>query len=327
MKNKALRYLAAFCFFAWPALACRCQMSLSACNEVKASDVVFIGTVESMEPKFLSRWNLASPAALRSLNEAYLNARQQPSQSGLDRLKNEYFKTFPELAEDEKERVNAAKSSDDVTSLFYLALDRGMRVRFQVRTLFKHEDDDDDKKDDKDAKDDEKEDSVLDIWTPFGDCGFDFQTGETYLVYANVEEGSDYMFTGSCTRTRRLSSAGDDLAYLFFYKEDPKRAARLEGFATTDKENQFAFDALHAPETVLSPVSGVLIELLSTTGPVLYAQPDSNGRFVFDGLPEGDYQASAFAAGFPLTRQLLAGPRRIRINEKSCAHQFLLLPK
>jgi hypothetical protein len=33
------------------ALACQCIGSLQPCNQTAASDVVFIGTVESMEPK------------------------------------------------------------------------------------------------------------------------------------------------------------------------------------------------------------------------------------------------------------------------------------
>jgi hypothetical protein len=212
--------------------------------------------------------------------------------------------------------VKAAKNTLEMSSLFYLAIDRGMRVRFKVRTVYKYEDDDDE---------DDDEPATLDVWNPFGDCGFDFQTGETYLVYANNEESSNYLFTGSCTRTRRLSDAGNDLAYLFFYKNDPENSARLEGFATTDSRSQFEFDHLHVKESVHAPVPDVTIELRS---PALtrYDRSGANGGFVFDGLPEGDYLVSAYAAGFPELRQLLAGPQPISIQEKSCTIQFLVLP-
>ena len=53
----------------------------------------------------------------------------------------------------------------------------------------------------------------FDVWTSSGACGFDFQVGETYLVYA--DEGSNLFFTSSCTRTNRLSDAGPDLSYFF----------------------------------------------------------------------------------------------------------------
>jgi hypothetical protein len=316
-----------FLMYCQPMLACKCLMSLSACNEVSASNVVFIGTVESIEPNFLNYWNLASPAALQSLNDAFLEAQKQPSEANLTRLKETYLKTFPEAVGDEQGSVKGAKTALDVSSFFYLALNRGMRVRFRVKTLFKREDEDDDDKDKKaDAKkDDDDDDTFLDVWNPFGDCGYNFQTGETYLVYANTEESSDYIFTGSCTRTRRLSDAGDDLAYLFFYKQDRERSTRLEGFTTTDVHAQFDFDPLRQPRTIRSPVTGIVVELRAD-GLTRYAQPDTNGKFYFDGLPGGDYQVSAFAAGYPENRELLAGPRKIQVKEKACANQILVLP-
>jgi hypothetical protein len=329
MKNRVLRYLSLpsllLCLMhCQPMLACKCLMSLSACNEVSQSDVVFIGTVESIEPNFLNYWNLASPAALQSLNDAFLEAQKQPSEANLTRLKETYLKTFPEVAGDEQGSVKGAKTALDVSSLFYLALNRGMRVRFHVKTLFKHEDDDDD---DKDKKADDKDDGdqVLDVWNPFGDCGYNFQTGETYLVFANTEESSDYMFTGSCTRTRRLSDAGDDLAYLFFYKQDRERSSRLEGFTTTDVQAQFDFDPLRQPRSIRSPVTDVVVELRAD-GLRRYAQPDTSGKFYFDGLAGGDYQVSAFAAGYPENWELLTGPQKIQVKEKSCANQILVLP-
>ena len=64
-----------------PAPACKCIGSLSPCNQTGASDVVFIGTVESMDPTFLNRWNMSSQASMASVNEAYIDARQHPSSS------------------------------------------------------------------------------------------------------------------------------------------------------------------------------------------------------------------------------------------------------
>jgi hypothetical protein len=58
-----------------------------------------------------------------------------------------------------------------------------------------------------------------------------------------------------------------------------------------------------------------------------FAQSDRNGRFVFDGLPEGDYKITAFASGYPLNAQLLTGPTPLHIKAKSCARQILRLPK
>src|ERR1039458_5933879 len=97
-------------------------------------------------------------------------------------------------------------SPDHLAELFYWILDHGKRVRLRVKTVFRGDlSDDDDDDDDTPAK-------TVEVWTAFGDCGINFQAGETYLVYADDDEESNIMTTGACTRTRRLSDAGDDLA-------------------------------------------------------------------------------------------------------------------
>ncbi len=314
-----------------PALACKCISSLSPCNQTAATDVVFIGTVESVEPMFLNRWNLSGQASVALLNEAYIDARRRPSGESIARLKDAFQKAFPDVAADQDNRLQSATTAAGVASLFYAGLGRGMRVRFKVKTLFKHEEDVDSpqnagKKNDDDGRVKPAEE-VQDVWTPFGDCGYDFQAGETYLVYANYDEGStNSLSTDSCTRTRRLSEAGEDLAYLYFYKDQPAQSARVEGFATTDELYRLTYDRLHDPETMNSPAPGVVVELQSDRV-TRFTESDRNGRFVFDGLREGSYKLSAFAPGYPVNPQLLAGPQAFAVTAKSCSLEVLLLPK
>jgi hypothetical protein len=296
--------------------ACECEASFAACKEVRESDLVFIGAVESIQPIFLNRWYGTDQSAMRSLNDAFIHAQEHPSAESLHQVKDTYLAMFPSLDEREKKQMQTADTIQQVAALFYSSLDRGMRVHLKVKTLFKQGDDDDKK-----ATPD-----FLDVWTTSGDCGYGFQIGETYLVYANDEEGADYVFTSSCMRTKRLSDAGDDLAYLYFYKNQPEASSRLEGFATSDRKSQLAIDPLHEPGAIGSPVAGVILQLKSDKL-TRYAESESTGRFIFDGLPEGNYELSAFASGYPKTNQLLAGPRRLRIKEKSCARQIFLLPK
>jgi hypothetical protein len=309
-----------------PALACKCLSSLGPCNQTGSSDVVFIGTVESMEPMFLSRWNPSSQASMAPVNEAYIAAREHPSDESIARLKSAYRKAFPDMAADQEIRLQSAKTAAGVASLFYAGLGRGMQVRFKVKTLFKREDDDDDPAKASSEAHPEADQDTLDVWTPFGDCGYDFQAGETYLVYGNYDEGSsNSLSTDICTRTRRLSEAGEDLAYLFFYKDQPA-SSRLEGFATTDELYRMTFDRLHDPESIRSPVAGTVIELQSDRL-TRFTETDRNGRFVFDGLREGNYKLSAFAPGYPVNPSLLAGPQAFHVEAKSCSLQVLLLPK
>jgi len=320
----------------WPASACQCEASFGVCKEVRVSDLVFIGEVESIQPLFLSRWYGTNQSAMASLNEAFLRAQEHLSANSLRQLKDAYLATFPQLDERQKKLVEAADSVQQMTSFFDSTLDRGMRVHFQVKAFYKREDDDDDAakkagsqhgKDDKKGDDDDKNrPQSLDVWTAAGDCGYDFQLGETYLVYANDEEGADYDFTSTCMRTKRLSEAGEDLGYLYFYKSQPDASSRVEGFATRDRKSQLAIDALQEPVSIGSPVSGVILQL-QADHLTRYAESDSNGRFLFDGLPNGSYQISAFAPGYPKTNQSLAGPRRLIIKDKSCIRQVFVLPK
>ena len=97
--------------------ACQCLLTLSACNEVAVADRVFIGTVESVEPSFLNRWN---PSKFSSLP-----LRQQLESMDLP----DYY----------KRRLEAAKTSDDIARLFYSIIAQGRRVRFKVKTTFRGE--------------------------------------------------------------------------------------------------------------------------------------------------------------------------------------------
>ena len=220
---------AALLWFLFPcaALACKCQMTLSVCNEVAATDIIFVGAVEAIEPSFLDSWNAGQRAALDLLNQESARAQSDRSPAAFAKLRDAYLKVFPDLPADHKKRLAAATSPDQLAELFYWILDHGKRVRLRVKTVFRGEIGDDDDDDDVRAK-------SVEVWTAFGDCGITFQTGETYLVYADDDEESNIMTTGACTRTRRLTDAGDDLAYLYFYKNYADSAGRVEGFVTSD---------------------------------------------------------------------------------------------
>lgn len=336
----------------WPASGCQCEASFGACKEVRVSDLVFVGVVRSIQPLFMSRWYGATQPGMQSLNDAFLHAQEHPSADSLRQVKETYLATFPQSDELQKRLVQSADNIQQVMALLDSSLDRGMRIHFQVKALYKQEDDDDDvakkpagkdkkgaSKDDKkdadhdgkkDADDDQDDDkpapAFLDVWTASGDCGIDFQLGETYLVFANNEEGADYYFTSSCMRTKRLSEAGEDLTYLYFYKNQPEASSRLDGFATSDRRSQLVIDPLHEPTAIGSPVSGVILQLQADQF-TRYAESDSNGRFLFDGLPNGSYQLSVFAPGYPKPTNLLSGPRRLIVREKSCVRQVFVLPK
>jgi hypothetical protein len=331
-------WLCAFVLLGPPAFACNCTLSVPVCNAVAYSNVVFIGTVESITPIFLSDWNLSRRPELQQLNQANERYLADRSPQNLAALKDVFRKTFPDLQDDQRDRLEKADSQKSLVDLFYAVLGHEKRVRFRAGTVFRNGGDDDDdqktkgkgkdpgkgKAAPKDAKDDDDaRDQVVDVWTPFGDCGYDFQTGETYLVYAESDEDTSVVETDRCMRTRRLSDAGPDLAYLYFYKERKAASGRLEGFTT--------FDALYAgkprdSDKIDSPAPGLTVELKSPGG-TRYARSDISGKFLFDGLEAGDYSLSAYAPGFPDIVELLSGPKRFHMDAQGCSNQVLPIPK
>jgi len=299
--------------------ACKCLMSLNACHEAQTANTVFAGTVESIEPNFLRDWNAAQKAGLVKLNEEYAKARTEATSGALARLKAAYSATFPDITEERKQKLGSARTADEVGKLFYGILDGGMRVRFRVRESFKHGDDDDDE-----GGKDKPAPKSIEIWTPFGDCGFDFQIGETYLVYADDDEESGILSTGSCSRTRRLTDAGDDLAYLLFRREDADHSTRVEGYVTGDSYYQARIDKLHDPTSVNAPIAGAVVALETERG-ARYVRSGIDGRYVFDGVGQGSYTIRIFNREYPKDTGQLSPARTGRAEEKACVLEMLLV--
>jgi hypothetical protein len=306
-----------------PALACKCLVAYPACPEAASADAIFIGTVESVETGFLDRWHSARSSADALRADEVVSLQTEGSAASLAKLKEIYLKMFPALSANDKEQILAAATHRELQSIFDAVVSRGKRTRFKVRTMFKNASDDDGKDvkgaDDKDAEESKVE--SIDVWTDYGDCGFDFQAGETYLVYASEDEETQQLGTGICYRTKRLSEAGTDLAYLFFFKKGGDASTRMEGFVTSDP-NQ---DRARIPNGIGAPVADVVVGL-TWSGGERYTRSEPDGRFVFDGLSGGDYQLSVFSKGFPQDARRLADPKTVRVEERSCAAAVLGVP-
>jgi hypothetical protein len=301
-----------------PAEACKCLASYPVCTEVAQTDVIFIGTVESVEPAFLDPWN-ADRLSLLPTDEI-LRLRQEGSPASLAKLKQIYLKLYPNMPVHYKESIIGAQTHTDLRKAFEAISAQDRQIRLRVKTVFQHKDDDD--KDD----DDNLTGKVVTVWTDSGDCGFSFQTGETYLVYADNDEETGQLATSICHRTSRLSDAGADLAYLYYLKNGGTNSTRLEGFVTSDPRAALQWDASRFATSIGSPQPGVVIKLNSGQTP-RYIRTDPEGKFIFDGLAGGDYELSAFDAGYPQTVRQLGYPKSFHAEPNSCARQILTVPK
>jgi hypothetical protein len=126
--------------------------------------------------------------------------------------------------------------------------------------------------------------SGVDVWTGMGggDCGFDFKVGQRYVVYAyRNKDGA--LGTGICSRTRVLSEAAEDLAYLSAIPAIGK-GARVSG--TID---HWESDHATGRPVKYGGVPDVQVLVRGSTG-VFSAMTDAEGKYAIEGVPPGSYE-------------------------------------
>ena len=176
---------------------------------------MFIGTVEFVEPQFFDPWDLSLRQRISGhfSEEDLERMAEDKTPAGLAKLKEAYVQMLPEPYGGQLAR---ASTRDQLETLFNSLIESGRRAHFKVKEVFRGP----------------KGDSI-EVWSDFSDCGFHFQTGETYLVYADRDNDKARFETSACSLTKRLSDAGDDLAYLFFFQSGGAESARLNGIVTS----------------------------------------------------------------------------------------------
>ncbi|MES1258121.1 MAG: carboxypeptidase regulatory-like domain-containing protein [Acidobacteriota bacterium] len=112
-----------------------------------------------------------------------------------------------------------------------------------------------------------------------GDCGYPFQNGQDYVVYAG-QNGTGGLETGLCSRTRPLKDAREDMEYF---------AAMANAPATSELRVLTAY-----PGTPAKP--GVTI-VAEREGSRYRAFTDASGDARFTGLAPGEYTLHAEAMG------------------------------
>jgi hypothetical protein len=150
-----------------------------------------------------------------------------------------------------------------------------------------------------------------------GDCGYKFERGVSYLVYAFRGKESRPLSTGICTRTRPAARASEDIEFLRAQARQPS-GVTVSGkvgrpLAVWDEDNE----ALK-----LDPLEGVRVTV-SGRGWAREARTDAQGRYKLAGLPPGPQEVEVH-----LPDELIAErPKRsFHVADRGCASaDFLVL--
>jgi hypothetical protein len=140
-----------------------------------------------------------------------------------------------------------------------------------------------------------------------GDCGFSFQGGSRYLVYAYTNPEDKKLHTSICSRTRALSRAREDLDYI------RGLASAAPGGLIFGEVQRYREGLDPGPRQ--TPMAGLKIRIVGTEKQVeVTTGPD--GRFSVAGLPPGDY---TLKLSVPPGRTSSHAEQKVKVADRGCA--------
>jgi hypothetical protein len=142
-----------------------------------------------------------------------------------------------------------------------------------------------------------------------GDCGYQFETGKRYLVYAGFgARDKKYLYTGICQRILPLGEAKEDLAY---FRALPVAGS---GGSIIGRITQFSMNLLKDDEYTRSYPENIRITIEGSSGNFV-ASTGSDGRYRLSGLSPGRYNIRA-----ELPENLdPPTPREVEVSDRGCA--------
>jgi hypothetical protein len=170
------------------------------------------------------------------------------------------------------------------------------KVRFRIAEVFR-------------GTDPSEREIVIETGLGGGDCGYNFQRGRDYIVYASKRPGGA-LSTGICSPTRLSEDAAADLKYLRgLAQARPTTEIRVTAY---DVYGTWRFGAGRAPEP--PGLTGVTITI---DGPDVHqsSMTDAAGRHVFTELPPGEYRVNASLEGYTTSPGIPA----VKAPSKGCA--------
>jgi len=152
----------------------------------------------------------------------------------------------------------------------------------------------------------------------FGDCGFPFQKGETYLLYAYESKG--VLTTSICTRSAHISRVNnEDFEFLRNLKEYPE-GARLFGKVDLYAKSSFEKDYIEAAKNLRIDVTSLSVP------PKRYRlYTDKSGKYELLGLAAGRYRITPRLPKHVESDELDDEYFEFELNNKGCYKQDFTL--
>jgi hypothetical protein len=149
-----------------------------------------------------------------------------------------------------------------------------------------------------------------------GDCGYGFQRGLAYIVYAS-KKSDGALSTGICSPTRLAENAGEVLEYFHQLAHAAPvaeiRVTAIDAHGSWRPEPGGRQPRVPALEGVRVTVDGPGVHESAVT--------DAAGRHIFSGLPPGEYKVDGSLDGYAIPNAL----RPVQVHAKGCAEFALPL--
>lgn len=146
----------------------------------------------------------------------------------------------------------------------------------------------------------------VEILTGYGssDCGYEFKIGQRYLVYAHRSKTN--LTSSTCTRTKPLSQADEDLAFLGTLSSAAPGATIHGRVARYDPKKEVG-------------ISGPDVFITIEGEENKEARPDSEGNFRVSGLRPGKYKVKL---NLPDTLTTYQPEKELTVADRGCASQL-----
>jgi hypothetical protein len=163
----------------------------------------------------------------------------------------------------------------------------------------------------------------VEVFTGQGDsdCGYGFEQGKRYVVYAYRGSESDRLATGICSRTALASKANEDLQFLNGLVK-ARSGGRIYGQVT-----QYIGDRQYEGTRAVRNLSGVTVTI-EGQGYRLEVITDGKGKYEITGVQPGEYEISAqlpeqFGVigpeGMPDDKHGSYKSSKVKVGDKGCA--------